>query len=89
MANYPKLPLYVIPDSISDLLQTLRTYTNELTRELDLEDQKQTNAPATKVLTVATVTSIGRPRPGDVAFAKNSGKFKGYVTTAAGWSNLN
>ena len=44
MANYPKLPLYVIPNSIFDLIQTLRTYTNELTRELDLEDQKQTNA---------------------------------------------
>lgn len=89
MATYPKLPLYVVPKTISDLIQTLSTYTNELTRELDLEDQKQTNAPATKVFTVATVTSIGRPRPGDIAFATNSGKFKGYVTTAAGWSNFN
>jgi len=89
MATYPKLPLYIVPKTISDLVQTLSTYTNELTRELDLEDQKQNNAPATKVFTVATVTSIGRPRPGDIAFATNSGKFKGYVTTAAGWSNFN
>ncbi len=89
MATYPKLPLYIVPKTLSDLVQTLSTYTNELTRELDLEDQKQNNAPATKVFTVATVTSIGRPRPGDIAFATNSGKFKGYVTTAAGWSNFN
>lgn len=79
----------MLPKSIDDLFRVLSTYTNELTRELDLEDQKQINAPATKVFTVATITSIGRPRAGDVAFSTSSGKFRGYVTTAAGWSDFN
>jgi|TARA_E500000178_G_C16900511_1_gene697857 hypothetical protein len=89
MATYPKLPLYTLPKSVDDLFRILSTYTNELTRELDLEDQKQNKAPATKVFTVATVTSIGRPQAGDVAFSTSSGKFRGYVTTASGWSDFN
>jgi len=40
---------------------------------------------------VVTVTSIGRPRKGDIAYSASSGKYKGYVSTATSteWQNLN
>ena len=41
--------------------------------------------------TVVTITDIGRPRKGDIAYAASAGKFKGYVSTTAtqAWENLN
>ena len=89
MATYPGLPKYTEITTIQQLESILRTFVNELTRELDLEDQKQTNAPYTKVYTVTTVTDIGRPSAGDVAYSTSSVKFRGYTTTATGWVDFN
>jgi len=89
MATYPGLPKYTEITTIQQLESILRTFVNELTRELDLEDQKQTNAPSTKVYTVTTVTNIGRPSAGDVAYSTSSVKFRGYTTTATGWVDFN
>ena len=40
---------------------------------------------------VTTVTEIGSPRKGDIAYAASAGKFRGYVSTTAtqAWENLN
>lgn len=83
MANYPRLsPSPFI--RVEDLQDYLVRWSNELTRELDTEDQKQNAAPATKIYSVVTITEIGRPASGDVAFAISAGKFKGYVS-GTGW----
>lgn len=89
MATYPGLPKYTEITTVQQLESILRTFVNELTRELDLEDQKQTNAPSTKVYTVTSVTEIGRPSAGDVAYSTSSSKFRGYTTTATGWVDFN
>lgn len=89
MATYPGLPSYTKITTVQQLEDIVRTFVNELTRELDLEDQKQTNAPSTKIYTVTTVTEIGRPAQGDVAYSVSSSKFRGYTTTATGWVDFN
>ena len=89
MATYPGLPKYTKITTLDDLVNILNTYTNELTRELDLQDKKQESSPATKVYTVTTVTDIGRPLAGDVAYSTSSVKFRGYTTTATGWVDFN
>ena len=91
MATYPGLPKYYNITTLSELMNVLNTYTNELTRELDLRDRQQDNLPSTKIYTVVTITDIGRPRKGDIAYAASAGKFKGYVSTTAtqAWENLN
>ena len=83
MPNYTKIT------TVQQLEDIVRTFVNELTRELDLEDQKQTNAPSTKIYTVTTVTEIGRPSTGAVAYSTSSGKFRGYTTTATAWVDFN
>lgn len=84
MANYPKFPL--LPAQTSEELHSdITQWANELTRELDTEDQNQTNAPSTNIYAVTTVSDIGRPRQGDVAYSISATKFRGYTTTAAGW----
>jgi hypothetical protein len=50
MATYPGLPKYYNITTLSELLNVLHTYTNELTRELDLRDRQQDNAPSTKYI---------------------------------------
>ena len=46
---------------------------------------------ASTVFTVTTVTQIGRPQKGDIAYSVSSGKFKGYVSLGAetSWQDLN
>ena len=59
--------------------------------ELDSRDLDVDAKPSTNIYRVVTVTSIGRPRKGDIAYSVSSGKFKGYVSTAAtkAWQDLN
>ena len=47
--------------------------------------------PSNNIYTVVTVTEIGIPRKGDIAYSASSGKFKGYVSlgTETSWQNLN
>lgn len=83
MANYPRFSSSPFV-RLSDLQNYISRWSNELTRELDTEDQKQSSAPATKIYSVVTITEIGRPASGDVAFAISAGKFRGYVS-GTGW----
>ncbi len=85
MARYPDLPylLNVTQEETRKVYQTLEKWGAALVNQLDLRDQELEGAPSTNIFTVVTVTDIGRPKGGDVAYSASSGKFKGYVSTAA------
>ena len=48
----------------------------------EIRDTEVTNQAAIRVEVVTTVTEIGRPQAGDVAFSSGESKFKGYNGTA-------
>jgi len=81
MASYPKFPM-TKPPSMDELHTDITRWANELTRELDTEDLRKNSAPSTKIYAVVTITDIGRPQQGDVAFAISATKFKGYTGSA-------
>ena len=62
-----------------------------LINELENRDIAIEATPSTNIYTVVTVTNIGRPRKGDIAFSASSGKYKGYVSVGSetSWQNLN
>lgn len=90
MAEYPRLPSYNLAQTFTaeDLYRELRQYADALAFELDTRDTQVDARPSTKVYSVVTVTEIGRPSPGDIAFSLDEEKFKGYVSST-GWVNLN
>ena len=89
MANYPNLPLYIPSrENLERVYDEILSWANQLAQELDLRDNQVDNRPATKVYSVVTVTEIGRPNPGDIAFSLGEEKFKGYVSST-GWVDLN
>jgi hypothetical protein len=78
-------------EEVRELYQTIQSWAAVLTNELDSRDIDVETAPSTNVYAVTTVTSIGRPMKGDVAYSTSSGKFKGYVSLGAetSWQDLN
>ena len=89
MANYPNLPLYIPSrENLERVYDEILSWANQLAQELDLRDNQIDKRPATKVYSVVTVTEIGRPSPGDIAFSLGEEKFKGYVSST-GWVDLN
>lgn len=92
MASYPKFTVRK-PVDASELHDDMFRWANELTRELDSNDLKQRSAPSTNIYAVVTITEIGRPNQGDIAYVISTGKFKGYrVTTTdytGGWVDFN
>tara|TARA_R100000152_G_C6710467_1_gene138185 strand:+ start:483 stop:770 length:288 start_codon:yes stop_codon:yes gene_type:complete len=95
MARYPAVPrLY---DELKDTPKVEKVYKDleqwggALVNQLDTRDLKVDAQPSTKIYTVTTITDIGSPRKGDIAYAASAGKFKGYVSTTAtqAWENLN
>ena len=64
---YPELPQYTQIDKndTEKLYQLLLSYAGELKFLLEARDEEVQNTPTTKVLTVVTVTSIGRPADRD------------------------
>ena len=93
MARYPDLPflINITQEETRKVYQTLEKWGAALINQLDLRDQEIEAAPTTNIYTVVTVTNIGRPKGGDVAYSASSGKFKGYVSTAASttWKDFN
>ena len=93
MARYPDLPflINITQEETRKVYQTLEKWGAALINQLDLRDQEIEAAPTTNIYTVVTVTNIGRPKGGDIAYSASSGKFKGYVSTAASttWKDLN
>jgi len=90
MANYPQLPLYNTAKqmTVEELYRDLRQVIDTLGYELNIRDGQVDARPATKIYSVTTVTDIGRPSPGDIAFSLDEEKFKGYVSST-GWVDLN
>jgi len=87
MANYPNFPRYEV-STVSQLQNTITSWANELIKEIEVEDTQTRTSPSTNIYAVTTVSTIGRPRNGDVAFSVSSSKFRGYIT-GTGWVDFN
>ncbi len=94
MARYPDFPL-IFPDDIKKgadyVYGRIRQWSAALVNELDTRDLVQEAKPTSNIYAVVTVTNIKDPDKGDIAYSVSSGKFKGYVSTAAtqAWQDLN
>tara|TARA_B100001093_G_scaffold58240_1_gene49265 strand:- start:126 stop:392 length:267 start_codon:yes stop_codon:yes gene_type:complete len=87
MANYPRFSGYLSPQTVIELYESLKSWSNEFGRELDFRDSQVDGRPATKILTAVTVTDIPNPKNGDVVFAVSAKKYRGYVE-GTGWVNF-
>ncbi len=83
---YPELPQYahLNKNDVEKLYNYLVSYAGELKFLLEARDTQVDNSPASKVLTVVTIASVGRPANGDVVFSSSVGKYRGYVS-GTGW----
>ena len=95
MARYPAVPRAY--DYLKDSPEAERVHREisqwggALVNQLDTRDLQVDSKPSTKIYSVTTITDIGSPRKGDIAYAASAGKFKGYVSTTAtqAWESLN
>jgi hypothetical protein len=89
MANYPSISRFLLQNADTNVIQEeIISWANQIAQELDLRDNQVDSTPSTKIYAVVTVTDIGRPSSGDVAFSKGEGKFKGFVS-GTGWVDFN
>jgi hypothetical protein len=91
MARYPTLPMYLSNENLKSVYKQVQRWGSILINELDSRDLEIQNAPSTNIFRVVTITSIGRPRKGDIAYSASTGKFKGYVSLGSetSWQDLN
>ena len=95
MARYPAVPRIYneLKDTpkVEKVYRDLEQWGGALVNQLDTRDLQVDSKPSTNIYTVVTITEIGRPKKGDIAYAASVGKFKGYVSTTAtqAWANLN
>ena len=94
MARYPEIPTIFSDDiqrGVTHAYNKFQQWGAALVNELDTRDQQQDATPSTNIYAVVTVGSIKRPDKGDIAYSVSTGKFKGYVSTAAtqAWQDLN
>ena len=95
MARYPAVPRAY--DAFKNSPEADRVYREisqwggALVNQLDTRDLQVDAKPSTKIYSVVTITEIGRPRKGDIAYSASSGKFKGYVSLGSetSWQDLN
>lgn len=79
MSSYPQFTVYRQIQDVNDMYGEIVSWGNRLTSELELRDDEVRNQAAIRVEVVTTVTEIGRPQAGDVAFSSGESKFKGYT----------
>jgi len=91
MARYPTLPFTINTEDIQQMYQEIQRWSSVLVNDLDSRDMEIDSTPSTNIYRVVTVTSIGRPRKGDIAYSASAGKFKGYVSSGSTteWQDLN
>ncbi len=91
MARYPTLPMRLSNEDLIDMYKQIQRWGSILVNELDSRDLEAQNTPSTNIFRVVTITSIGRPKKGDIAYSASSGKFKGYVSLGSetSWQDLN
>ena len=88
---YPELPTYgrkIEDEELKRMYRDITSWASQLKNLLEIRDNQVDNTPSTTIFSVVTVTSIGRPASGDVAFSIGEGKFKGYVS-GTGWVDFN
>ena len=90
MARYPEVSTFIMVDLSNEESRTvyneLQLWSGALINELDTRDIEVDAAPSTTVLSVVTVTDIGAPIAGNIAFSSGESKFKGYDGT--NWQDL-
>jgi len=90
MARYPEVSTFIMVDLSSEESRTvyneMQLWSGALINELDTRDIEMDAAPSTTVLSVVTVTDIGAPIAGNIAFSSGESKFKGYDGT--NWQDL-
>ena len=88
----------ILPKLFNLTTKEARNVYNEITRwgstlinQLDARDNEIDGRPSTNIRVVVTISSINRPKKGDVVYSASAGKYKGYVSTAASttWKNFN
>jgi len=91
MARYPTLPQNMSTDDIRKMYSDIQRWGSILINELSNRDTVRESTPASNIYSVVTITSIGRPRKGDIAYSASTGKFKGYVSLGSetSWQDLN
>ena len=92
MSRYPELPKFITSDDeAKEFYEYVQPWGAALINELDTRDLQLEAKPTSNIYAVVTITEIGNPRRGDIAYAASAGKFKGYVSTTAtqAWENLN
>jgi len=91
MARYPTLPQNMSTDDIRRMYSEIQRWGSILINELNNRDIVVESTPSSNIYTVVTITSIGRPRKGDIAYSASTGKFKGYVSLGSetSWQDLN
>jgi len=91
MARYPTLPYMIGNNDLQQIYREVQRWSSVLISELDSRDLKVDTRPSTNIYRVVTVTSIGRPSKGDIAYSASTGKFKGYVSlgSTTEWQDLN
>ena len=90
MARYPEVSTFIMVDLSNEESRTvyneLQLWSGALINELDTRDTEVDASPSTTVLSVVTVTDIGAPIAGNIAFSSGESKFKGYDGT--NWQDL-
>ena len=92
MARYPELPKFVNTEAeAKEFYEYVQQWGAALINELETRDTQVNANPSSNIYAVVTITEIGNPQRGDIAYAASAGKFKGYVSTTAtqAWENLN
>ena len=91
MARYPALPKRLNDQELLSMYNQIQRWGSVLINELDSRDLDEQNRPSTNILSIVTITSIGRPKKGDITYSASSGKFRGHVSLGAetSWQDLN
>ena len=85
MARYPELSNLVnVPTKeLRDMYNEIQRWGATLLNELDSRDSEVDNKPSTTIRVAVTSGTITNPQKGDVVYSTSSGKYKGFVSTAA------
>jgi len=90
MARYPEVSTFIMVDLSNEESRTvyneMQLWSGALINELDTRDIEVDAAPSTTVLSVVTVTDIGAPIAGNIAFSTGESTFKGFDGT--NWQDL-
>ena len=73
MARYPTLFKRSYFKDVNEMYSSIQRWGSVLVQELNSRDLQVNSKPSTNIYTVVTVTEIGRPQKGDIAYSASSG----------------